>query len=387
MAIFKRKEDVPHKPVTGPTTQSFAEIISTLTTGAAQQELAAKRLSGLTDQILELEAGRREAERLDAQVTRLTDELEQLEVKTQSQTAWAAEQSAKYKSIKEERDVIRRDLDEVTVKHQKALDAVKVHEQKIEELSNEIQVIKDHEVRQRERADLVEHERTRLSEDVSKRETQIQSQATKITELERSVDDLTARLAEKSAKAEATSVSLREARIEQTAQKEKLIEALNALQSAEYRISREDRSHKDILRRREEEAAALRRQIEKTEADLAVKTAMGDDYDRDMAEMRHMLQAETERAATMETRLREATAAEDQLAAQLAQATLDFDKLSTKFSDALLDIEALRKVNLMQKKTLDRYAEIGGVPQPKTHTSPEPTRPVRIVADNDKMAG
>lgn len=387
MALFKRKEDEQAKPVAGPTTQSFAEIISTLTQGAAQQELAAKRLSGLTDQILDLEAGRREAERLEVQVRRLTDELEQLEVKTQSQTAWAAEQSAKYKSIKEERDIIRRDLDEMTVKREKAQDTIKGHEQSIEALSTEVSLIKDQEVRQRERAELVEHERARLSETIAKRETQITSQATKITELERSVDDLTARLSEKSAKSEASSVSLREARIEQTALKEKLIEAMNALQSAEYRISREDRSHKDILRRREEEAAALRRQIEKTEADLAVKTAMGEDYDRDMSEMRRTLQSETERAATMEARLKEATEAEDQLAAQLAQATLDFDKLSAKFSDALLDIEALRKVNLMQKKTLDRYAEIGGVPQPKTHVSPEPTRPIRIVTDNDKMAG
>ena len=379
MGIFRKKTILAGEQDASAATDSIDALRASLAEGAAQQELAAKRLAGLSDAITRLDASRREATRLNGEVGRLSRALKESETKFEAKSAWAAEQSSKYAAVKAERDELRRDLDAAQGEAAKAREALDVSRADGAGQAAELDAVRARLTAETERAELAELAKAKLSEADAKRSATLKAQSHRIAELTKAGEDMTARLAEKTSAAEDASTALRELRGEHAGTKEKLIEALNTLQSVEYQMQAQGSAHQEAMARRSDEITALRRQVEQLSAELRIKDGMGEHYDRDMATLRGELQAERERGASIAARLRDATDTEGRQAGALAQAKLDYDQLAEKFSDALRDIEALRKVNLMQRKTLERYAEVGGAPAPKSHVSPEPVRPVRVV--------
>ncbi len=379
MNIFRKKTILAGDQDASLATDSIDALRASLADGAAQQELAAKRLAGLSDAIARLDASRREATRLKDETDRLSAELKTVTGRLEAKTAWADEQSSKYTAIKAERDTLRGDLEnakERAAKSQEALEGVKTAQT---EQMAEIQTLRTRLKTETERAELAELARARTVEQDAKRSAAFKAQAIKLAETTRASEDLSARLADKTAAVETIEAALRDLRVEHSGTKEKLIDALNALQSAEYKMHSTETAHAEAIARRSDEITALRRQIEQLSAELRIKDGVGQHYDRDLAKLRADLSSERERADALENRLRDASGVEERQASALAKSKIDYDQLAEKFSDALRDIEALRKVNLMQRKTLERYAEVGGAAAPKTHTSPEPVRPVRVV--------
>jgi chromosome segregation ATPase len=379
MNIFKKKPNFAGEQDASLATDSIDALRASLADGAAQQELAAKRLAGLSDAIARLDASRREAARLSTETDRLAAELKSTKSQLDAKTAWANEQSSKYTTIKSERDALRRDLESAREAKSKSVEALELTKAHQTELVTEIGSLRSRLKAETERAELADLARARMTEQDAKRAAAYKAQSIKLAETTRSNEDLSARLADKTSATEAVEATLRDLRVEHAATKEKLIEALNALQSAEYKMQTADSAHAEALARRSDEITALRRQVEQLSAELRIKDGVGQHYDRDLATLRSDLGSERERADALQARLRDANGVEERQASALAKAKIDYDQLAEKFSDALRDIEALRKVNLMQRKTLERYAEVGGAAAPKSHTSPEPMRPVRVV--------
>ena len=377
--IFRKKTILAGEQDASQATDSIDALRASLSEGAAQQELAAKRLAGLSDAIARLDASRREAARLTSETDRLSRELKEAKAKFAAKSAWADEQSTKLAAIKAERDELRRDLDVARDARDHAVEALDTARTEQAGQGAELDALRGKLKTASERVELAELARAKLAETDAKRAAAYKAQAVKLSETTRSVEELTARLADKTTAAEGASAALRDLRGEHAATKEKLIEALNQLQSVEYQIQSSGASHQEALARRSDEITALRRQVEQLSAELRIKDGMGEHYDRDLAKLRAELGAERERSDALEARLRDAGGVEGRQASALAQAKIDYDQLAEKFSDALRDIEALRKVNQMQRKTLERYAEVGGAAAPRSVSSPEAVRPVRVV--------
>ncbi len=379
MKIFRKQPSLAGEQDASAASDSIAALSSALTEGAAQQEIAARRLAGLSDTIARLDASRREAKRLDAEVTRLTATLSEVERKFSAKSAWAAEQSAKYLNVKSERDELRQELEAAKAARAQLADKHTALSQDHATLELELSSTRAQRDAAAQKAELAEMAKAKLAETDAKRASAMKAQAHRITELSSATEDLTARLADKTGAHDQSLTSLRELRTEHAQTKEKLIEGLNALQTAEYQLTQKDAAHQDAMSRRADEVTALRRQVEQLSAELRIKDGMGEHYGRDLGELRTALQAERERVGATEARLRDASDTETRQASALAQAKIDYDGLAEKFSDALRDIEALRKVNQMQRKTLERYAELGAAPQGRGTGAVDPARPVRIV--------
>ena len=379
MNIFRKKTILAGDAEARGATDSINALRASLAEGAAQQELAAKRLAGLSDAITRLDASRREAARLSADNERLTKALRETEIRFDAKAAWAQEQSGKYVAVKAERDGLRRDLERADARAATAEEARDTLQAASTAQAIERDALQTKLSAAEERAELAELARAKLAEQNSARAARLKAVDITLSETTASVEALSARLADKTAELDGAQSALRDLRGEHAATKEKLIEALNALQSAEYRLSSADSAHTDAMARRSDAITALRRQVEQLTSELRIKDGMGDRYAKDLGTLRTQLTEARERADALELRLREAGGAEHRQAGALAQAKIDYDQLSEKFSDALRDIEALRKVNQMQRKTLERYAEVGGRPAPKSATSPEAVRPVRVV--------
>ena len=379
MNIFRKKTILAGEGDASHATDSIDALRASLSEGAAQQELAAKRLAGLSDAIARLDASRREAARLSEEKIRLEKSLKDTKTQFDAKSAWAAEQSAKLVTIKAERDQLRVDLDEARAARAKAVETLDTAQTNTAGQASEIAALRAQLTAQTERAELAELARTRAAESNAKHAAALKAKSLELTETTRAVEALSAQLSDKTAASETANAALRDLRGEHSASKEKLIEALNALQSAEYRLSSEAQAHSHAMARRADEITALRRQVEQLSAELRIQSGMGEQYGRDLSGLRAELGAERERSAALEVRLRDATGTESQQAGALAQAKIDYDQLAEKFSDAVRDIEALRKVNAMQRKTLERYAEVGGAAAPRSATSGEPVRPVRVI--------
>ena len=379
MNIFRKRTILAGDADALAATDSIDALRASLTEGAAQQELAARRLAGLSDAIARLDASRREAARLSGENERLAKTLRDTKTQLQAKAAWATEQSSKFTAVKTERDGLRRDLDAAQARAAQAAEQLDAARAESDARDTDLDALRTQLKAQTERADIAELARARLSDTDAKRAAAHKVQALKLAETTRSVEELTARLADKTGAAESAAAELRDLRGEHAATKEKLIEALNALQSVEYQMQSAGAAHAEALARRSDEITALRRQVEQQSAELRIKGGTAAHYDKDLAALRAELGEARERADALDARLRDAGALEARHATALAQSKIDYDQLAEKFSDALRDIEALRKVNAMQRKTLERYAEVGGGAAPRSTTSPEPVRPVRVV--------
>ncbi|MGB6230347.1 MAG: hypothetical protein WBF53_09510 [Litorimonas sp.] len=358
------------------TIHALAEALSE---GAVRQEVAARRLSGLSETISRLEGSRREADRLALEADRLRDALQAAETRVNEQTAWASEQGAKYAAVKAERDDLRRQLEAVTADHAKASDALMAMENEYGTLKDDMADLRANLRAESERADMAELSKAKLAEAGAERAATLSAQSHRLSALQRENEDLSARLSDKINMSETAQTALRELRTEQAATKEQLIEVQNALQAAEYRLSRQEETHEEAGSRRSDEITTLRRQVEQLTAELRIKNATAAQLDRDISSMLVELQTVRERADRNESRLRESASTEARQAQALARAKMDFDALSDKYTESLREIEQLRKVNQMQRDKLERYAQVGSAPAPRSINSPEPVRPVRVV--------
>jgi len=88
---------------------------------------------------------------------------------------------------------------------------------------------------------------------------------------------------------------------------------------------------------------------------------MSTHFDEEIITLRNQLETERERNDRNETRFRGKADEVERNARALARSKVEYENLNAKFTAAMEDIDTLRKINLVQKQKLERYAAIGGV--------------------------
>jgi len=340
-------------------------ITAALKSGADQQDIATKRLSALTKSMEKMEASVRHTTRLEADAQRQSIELKEAKADLEKKRAWAQEQTAKLATVQKERDTLRTQIEDsklklaqLTERETSARETETRQRREIETLNRELS-------QRTERLEDLALTQNRLQDELSQTSTELSAKSHKTRELENAVEELTARLSEKTQTADASMAALRDLRLDYNAAKEKLVTATARLQSAEYDQTSQKQMTEETLKRRADEILALKTQIEQLSTQLRIKDKMGAHFDEEVSGLRQSLEAERERNATHEQRLRHQAETESKQTRAMAHAKSEYDALSAKFQDAMADLDALRQVNRVQAQKLERYAELNKMPAPK----------------------
>lgn len=350
--------------------ETVQAISAALKSGADAQDLAAKRLSGLTKAMTKMDASVRHATRLEAETQRLNAELVQTRAELDKKRAWAQEQDAKLATLQKERDALRRDIDTNKTEITQAKDrAAAAHETEIT-LRRETDSLTRELTKRTDRLEDLVLTQQRLQEELTKANTLVSSQTHKTRELENAVEELTVRLDEKTKSSDAAIAALRDLRLDYHAAKEQLVATTSRLQSFEYEQSSQKTLYEDTLKRRADEILALKTQIEQLTTQLRIKDTMGAHFDEETSGLRQALETERERNSVNEQRLRNQAETESRQSRALSQSKAEFDALNAKFVDAMKDLDTLRQVNRVQAQKLERYADLNKAPAPKRDYAP-----------------
>ena len=143
--------------------------------------------------------------------------------------------------------------------------------------------------------------------------------------------------------------------------KTQYFEANGALENAQYDLKTQKNVYEDTLKRRDDETLALKSRIEQLNTQVRIKDNMSTHFDEEIITLRNQLETERERNDRNETRFRGKADEVERNARALARSKVEFENLNAKFTAAMEDIDTLRKINMVQKQKLERYASIGGV--------------------------
>jgi chromosome segregation ATPase len=344
-------------------------ITAALKSGAEAQDVAAKRLSGLTKAMEKMDASVRHAARLEAETTRLSAELKDTTAKSDKHQAWAQEQEAKLANLQKERDSLRvqveaakKDIAERTDREARARDLDTSQRREIEELTRELSG-------RTGRLENLALTQQRVQDELASANTNLSAQTHKTRELENAVEELSLRLDDKTKAADAAISALRDLRLDHHAVKDQLVAATSRLQAASYESNSEKQLTEGKLKRRSDEIIALKTQVEQLTTQLRIKDTMGTHFDDEVGALRQALEAERERNAANEQRLRQQAETEARHDRALAQAKAEFENLHAKFSEAVADLDASRQLGRVQSQKLERYAELNKAPAPRRERS------------------
>ena len=212
-----------------------------------------------------------------------------------------------------------------------------------------------------ERLSAVELANQNLQDEVTQTSADLSTQNHRVMELQKSVEEQTARLETKTKDADSAAVELKNLRLDFNEVKAKYFEASGALENAKYDLKTQKNVNDDTLKRRDDEALALKSRIEQLNTQLRIKDNMSTHFDEEIVTLRNKLETERERNDRNEQRFRGKADEVERSARALARAKVEYEDLNAKFSAAMEDIDTLRKINQVQKQKLERYAAIGGV--------------------------
>lgn len=387
MGLFKRdKADLPEpsvdrevvQPVYQPTETSAAsrpanpnevdtakgtveQIISELKINADQQNIAAKRIAGLGMTISKMEAGLRHMGRLEVHSVKLEDELSGLQKRYAQKENWAAEQERKLLNLEKQHKELRQELElaqsELLVRGDREtrhLETMGAQAAKIEGLDALVAERDD-------RVNTLSMVNTNLQDDVSAQSVTISQQGTRIVELTKSLEEISARLDSKTKHNDQLMSELSNIRLDHNELKSQYFEKVAALEHAQYDIKTQRTVLDEGLKRRDEEAYALKTRIEQLNAQVRIKDNMSGHLDEEIVSLRAAIDGERERNERAQARLRDKTEEANKASAALMSTKADYDALSAKFEKLMTDLDSVRRINHIQKQKLERYASIAAL--------------------------
>ncbi len=326
-----------------------------------QQRQAMKKMAHLSKTISKMEVDLRHMERIEASARVLTKEKAELERKLSQKSSWASEQETKLIALEGRHKSVQRDLEtakgDIAVLKDREISEGEKTAILTTEIANQKHLIST----QKETVETLESALSGLQDDLSGQRGVLSDRDREISQLQKSCEDLTARLNQKTRDGDNALIELKELRIDFTELKSKYIEANSALEKSRYDMGSQKTVLEDTLKRREDENLTLKNRLDRYETEVSIKQDGLSQADIEIAELRRRLATASQRAEQAESRLKENASDIRRYTQDLTTARSDFERLNVKFTIALEDIEALRKINQGQKAKLERYAAIGGV--------------------------
>lgn len=340
---------------------SVNSIVGELKATADQHTLAAKRMAGLNKTIAKMEAGLRHVERLERDNGELRNSLGKVQKKLEQKTSWALEQESKLVSIERQHNEMREQFELAKADIAQRKDREVGDREKLVAQGREIESLSGQLNHKEERLSAIELANQNLQDEVTQTSADLSTQNHRVMELQKSVEEQTARLEAKTKDADSAAVELKNLRLDFNEVKAKYFEASGALENAKYDLKTQKNVNDDTLKRRDDEALALKSRIEQLNTQLRIKDNMSTHFDEEIVTLRNKLESERERNDRNEQRFRGKADEVERSARALARAKVEYEDLNAKFSAAMEDIDTLRKINQVQKQKLERYAAIGGV--------------------------
>ncbi len=366
MKLFKRNGKLTSSGVkssVSPDEVTLArEAVNALTgnlkSGAEQQQIAAKRMATLDKTISKMEAALVHTARLEADNARLSTDIRTAEQKLRQKIAWTDEQEKKLFALKKQRDDFSQRYEDAKVELAQRADAQKTQAEKYTAQIRQIAELEAQNGQDRELLEAAQINAQNLQEDVARQAAELSSQRRRLAELQKATEETSANLAQKTDDNDATLKELKILRVEHADLKEKLFEARSALQTANYNIKTQRTLFEDTLKRREDELAGLKNQVEQFNTQMRIQENTSAHYDDEIAALRQALEVERERNERNEQRLRVTNGESERRAVAVKETRAEYESLHSKFVQAVEDLDTLRKINMAQKGKLERYASI-----------------------------
>ncbi len=336
-------------------------MVGELKASADQQQLAAKRMASLNKTISKMEAGLRHVDRLEGETAQLKTDLQATAKKLEQKTGWASEQENKLINLERQHNEVRQQLENAKADIAQRKDREVGDREKLVKQGRDIETLSSQLTQKDERLATLQMGNQNLQDEVAQQAASLSTQNHRVMELSKSVEELSNRLDTKSKSSDTAEVELKNIRLDFNEMKAKYFEANAALENANYDLKTQKNVHEDTLKRRDDETLALKSRIEQLNTQVRIKDNMSAHFDEEIVTLRNQLETERERNDRNETRFRGKADEVERNARALARSKVEYENLNAKFTAALEDIDTLRKINMVQKQKLERYAAIGGV--------------------------
>ena len=341
--------------------ESVDAIVGELKTNADQQQLAAKRMASLNKTISKMEAGLRHVNRLEAETAQLKTDLQATSKKLEQKTSWASEQENKLVNLERQHNEVRQELENAKADIAQRKDREVGDRERLVKQGRDIETLSSQLTQKDEKLATFQINNQNLQDEVAEQAASLSAQNHRVIELSKSVEELSNRLDTKSKSSDTAEVELKNLRLDFNEMKTKYFEANSALENAKYDLKTQKNVYEDTLKRRDDETLALKSRIEQLNTQVRIKDNMSTHFDEEIITLRNQLETERERNDRNETRFRGKADEVERNARSLARSKVEFENLNAKFAAAMEDIDTLRKINMVQKQKLERYAAIGGV--------------------------
>ncbi len=382
MKFLKRDTSVSDNPVTDDLIRNYKrkdkrvpslssddiaiaqEAITTLSnqfrSNAEEQQLAAKRMGGLTKTITKMETRLREFDRVEVDNHRLAKELSDTTQQLKQKVLLSEEQDKNVLDLRRQRNEFRAELE--TVK--KDLAEYKYRDTSSRDVllkqSNEIDGLKTDISQKEDKIQSLNITQKNLKDDLIQASTDLADERHRSVELQKSTEELSARLSSKTQTADKILTELKSVQGRFSEQKEKLFTLKSETQSLTYNLESQKASYEDTLKRRNEELTILKTQVEHMSTQIRIKENMTSHFDDELSGLRAALDAERSRATRASNALHNKTEELERNNKALTHSKAEFEALQAKFTQTAEDMETLRKICAIQKQKLERYASISG---------------------------
>jgi len=287
--------------------------------------------------------------------------LTSLQKKYDQKSEWATEQENKLINLERQNTETRQAFEVAKTEIAARIDREKADREKLENQSRSIETLTTNLSDRDERLSTLTMTNENLADDVSEQSAELSKQNRRVTELQKSLEAIGAKVDDKNKQNDALMVELKNLRLDHNELKTKYFEASGALDNAKYDIKTQKAMFEETLKRRDDESYALKSRIEQLNTQVRIKENMSGHLDEEILSLRTSIDTERSRGERTEIRLREKSEEVERSVRALARSKVEFENLNAKFTTALEDLETLRKINQVQKQKLERYASIGGV--------------------------
>jgi len=341
--------------------ESVDAIVGELKNNADQQQLAAKRMASLNKTISKMEAGLRHVDRLEDETAQLKTDLQATSKKLEQKTSWASEQENKLINLERQHNEVRQQLENAQADIAQRKDREVGDRERLVKQGRDIETLSSQLTQKDEKLATLQINNQNLQDEVANQAASLSAQNHRVMELSKSVEELSNRLDTKSKSSDTAEVELKNLRLDFNEMKTKYFEVNSALENAKYDLKTQKNVYEDTLKRRDDETLALKSRIEQLNTQVRIKDNMSTHFDEEIITLRNQLETERERNDRNETRFRGKADEVERNARALARSKVEFENLNAKFTAAMEDIDTLRKINMVQKQKLERYAAICGV--------------------------
>ncbi len=340
--------------------EAVTQLSSQFKSSADAQQMAAKRMSALTKTITKMETRLRQLDRVESDNHKLAKELQDLSQKFKQNSLLSEEQEKTLIELRRQRDDFRTQMEMA----KKSLAQYEERDQASREAllrqSRDLDILKTKVLQKEEALQTLELTQQNLKEELSQAVAEISSERHRSLELQKSTEELTSRLTEKSHSNDKAMAELKVVQTRFNEQKEKLFSLKGEVQSLTYNLTSQKSGYEDTLKRREDEILGLKNQNEQLNTQLRIKDNMTAHFDEELSGLRVALDSERSRATRESNALHNKSEELERHNRALAQSKAEYEQLQAKFSTAVEDLDTLRKLCSIQKQKLERYAAISG---------------------------